>query len=72
MINGFALETDGFAKRDDALRRAARERLAAVCDADGSADRDGSVVATAPAARRMVPRLIGFLPALRLRGVEWI
>jgi hypothetical protein len=75
MVNAFAFETEARTKQRDALDRATRERLAATCVTVQPADRDRPAAAAtvaAPAGRRLVPRLVGFIPALRPRGTGTI
>lgn len=70
MIDGFEIEMAARGRRDNAMRRAERERLAATCAAARPTERSGSV--TTAARRRLVPRLIGFVPVVRARGAEWV
>ena len=72
MVNGFAFETESRAKQRDAMRRAGQERLALRSVGGVGGRHRPTVTVNPPAARWLVPRLVGFLSAPRRRPTEWI
>ena len=71
MITPLAMEMYAAEQRSDAMRHAARQRLAAGCAAGQDADNERSPMpAAAPTTRRWVVRAVGFVPALRPKGIE--